>query len=428
MKKVLIISYFSPPCNLTAANRIASWQKYLHESDIYPIIITRNWTGLELTEFQRLENSEISKVLKDRKSEVHYLEYKSNLRDRAFIKGENNRFYKLLSRVFTLINLIFQNLSIKFIPYKNLYFKAEEILKNDNSIETVIISGNPFEQFYFGYLLKKKFPRINWIADYRDDWTTTELVKKRNLINKLIHLLEKRSEKKWLSNVALFTSVSPYYVEKIGRFINKKGEVLFNGFNPDLLNQENKTSKGVFNITYNGSLYETQSIEHFISAVKKVIDRYNEKIEIKILFPGLEYDNYQFKRVVRLLQGYEKYYWTSNRISKDEVIEIQMKSDLLLMIAHENIRGIPSSKIFEYIGLRKPILLCPSDDDILNEIVGSIEFGSIAEDEFSCFSIIEKGINDKLNSTNLLDVDLDKIMCYSNKQQANKLADIINNL
>jgi len=43
MKKILVISYFYPPCNLTASQRTESWAKYLHNSGFYPIIITRKW-------------------------------------------------------------------------------------------------------------------------------------------------------------------------------------------------------------------------------------------------------------------------------------------------------------------------------------------------------------------------------------------------
>ena len=35
MKKILIISYFFPPCNLTASQRVSSWAKYLNKSGYY---------------------------------------------------------------------------------------------------------------------------------------------------------------------------------------------------------------------------------------------------------------------------------------------------------------------------------------------------------------------------------------------------------
>ena len=43
LKKVLVLSYFFPPCNLTASQRSLGWAKYLNKFGFYPIFITRNW-------------------------------------------------------------------------------------------------------------------------------------------------------------------------------------------------------------------------------------------------------------------------------------------------------------------------------------------------------------------------------------------------
>ena len=43
LNKVLIISYFFPPCNLTASNRALFWAKYLKDYGYDPIVITRKW-------------------------------------------------------------------------------------------------------------------------------------------------------------------------------------------------------------------------------------------------------------------------------------------------------------------------------------------------------------------------------------------------
>ena len=43
MKKILIISYFFPPCNLTPSQRTISWARLLHKHGYYPIVITRRW-------------------------------------------------------------------------------------------------------------------------------------------------------------------------------------------------------------------------------------------------------------------------------------------------------------------------------------------------------------------------------------------------
>ena len=100
MQKVLVISYYFSPCNLTGSNRVDNWEKYFPENRIHPIVVTRNWTGEELTEAARLEHSG-NQIRIDKKEnyEVHYLHYKSSLRDKAFIKGQSSKSYSLFSKM-----------------------------------------------------------------------------------------------------------------------------------------------------------------------------------------------------------------------------------------------------------------------------------------------------------------------------------------
>ena len=43
MIRAVVLSYFFPPCNLTASQRAYGWAKYLNRNGYYPIIITRSW-------------------------------------------------------------------------------------------------------------------------------------------------------------------------------------------------------------------------------------------------------------------------------------------------------------------------------------------------------------------------------------------------
>ncbi|MCB0539521.1 MAG: hypothetical protein KDE33_18545, partial [Bacteroidetes bacterium] len=218
MKKVLILSYYFPPCNLTAANRIGGWYKYLPENNFYPIVITRNWTGNELTEESRLMDSgkEI-RVEKKEDSEVHYLPYKASWRDNCFVKGKNNKFFALVSKLLTTLMTVLQNFTIKAIPYNNLYYYIQNFLKENKDVKTLIISGNPFEQFYFGYLLKKEFPDLKWVADYRDDWTTNELYKKNSPLYKVINRYNRHFELKWLKSSSKIITVSNLYASRLAK-------------------------------------------------------------------------------------------------------------------------------------------------------------------------------------------------------------------
>jgi hypothetical protein len=426
MQKVLIISYYFPPCNLTAAQRIGSWEKYLPENGFYPIVVTRNWTGEELNEVQRLKKSgtDIRHIQKDN-SEIFYMPYRATFRDRCFEKGQANRFYRNLSKVLTAVNLIGQNFSIRFIPFNNLFFQARKILKKNPEIKHLIISGNPFEQFYFGYLLKKEFPSLKMIADYRDDWTTSELFKTDTLLKKILTSFNIVSEKKWGSSFDLITSVSEVYKDRISNFIGVKGSVLLNGF--EFSNVDIKPiypSEKEFTINFTGSLYDSQPIEDFLITLKDVITENNQNIKILILFPGLNDNQSQSERIIKNMIGFESNYKITNRLPRQEVIEWQLKSDLMLMLSHKNIKGIPSSKLYEYIGLKKPVLLYPNDEDIIAKTLIDTNLGIIVNTNEEIKRNLNKMILQKVNNTKI-EISHFNTDSYSRQYQAKKLSNLL---
>ncbi len=415
MKKVLIISYFFPPCNLTASNRIAGWEKHLPEFGIYPIIVTRNWTGSELTSEQRLTDSGSElRIEKKDHSEIHFLPYRASLRDRFFRKSGNNSVYRLLSKFLTLIGVFLQPLCMRAIPYNNLYFHAKSILKSDSEVSTLLISGNPFEQFYFGYKLKKTFPRIKWIADYRDDWTTSDVVKVP------FRSFHRYFEKKWVATASCITTISPYYQSKISNLVMVPGHTIYNGFN-QLIENSHKTSKDSLVITYNGTLYETQKIEIFLEGLKLFIDA-NPHKKITFNMPGILFDQKQANRVLKCMEGYESHLFMTDRITKEEVIEIQKNSDLLLMVSHANVKGVTSSKIFEYISLQKPFIVCPNDHDVLEEIATKSGLGKVFDNKDEVAQYLNKSkVNDGIAP------DIEKMNQFGVMRQVESLGELINN-
>lgn len=425
MKKALIISYFFSPCNLTAAQRIMGWAKYLKEYGYEPVVITRNWDN-HINQPEDVLLSSGSEVIHEKNDnyEVYYLPYKASRRDRIYTKHEGSPLQKL-SRIYTFYNLIAENFSVKSIPHYNMYSFARTYLQENKDIDTVIISGNPFNQFHFGYLLEKEF-NVKWIADYRDDWNTTELEAQKTRLNSIIGKLQTKSEKKWVKSASMITSVSSYYVEKISDFVKRPGHVVLNGF--ELGNaQKNRTSDDSFVITYNGSLYASQPIEPLLEVIGQLIrDGYNE---IKLRFPGLAFDPQQASRVEKATKEYSNHVSITNRIPKEEVIKIQQESDLLVMIAHSGIKGVPSSKLYEYLGLRKEILLYPNDHNIIEETLLDTELGIICDNKNEIYKKLKTKIDLKRKGEQPIEFgNFEKIKSYSRQEQTKELARLIDKL
>jgi glycosyltransferase involved in cell wall biosynthesis len=390
LKKVLILSYFFPPCNLTASQRSLGWAKYLNKFGYYPIIITRNWDyPINVPEDIHYDSGkEIIHEQFDTHA-VYYLPYRGNLRDRLYTKYGNSRF-KYLRKTLSFIELLGLHYFTSLIPYSNIYHFADQYLTNHPDIKSMVVTGNPFEIFRFGYLLHKKH-KLNWIADYRDDWNTSTVNYSRGPLNGLLKKMEIRSEKKYIASSYCITSISDVYVNKIADFNGVDGAVLLNGFFPeDFINYQNLPFYDEFTVVYNGMLYQSQMIEVFLDAFKRLVDEFPEhRNRIKLRFPGILFLKSVAERVKKHMDGYEDLLIMTPRIPRNEVLEIQAKAHLLLMVSHKDSKGIPSSKIYEYLGLGKPVIICPGDEDILDATFKPYNLGCIANNTDDAFEVLK---------------------------------------
>ena len=250
MKKILILSYYYPPANFVGAERIASFARHLHKFGVYPIIVTRNWNENQTNTYEEIKDNSF----KHRIFETHeefYLPYNRSWRDKLF--GKTCFFCISLRRILTFLELVASSVWIPALPYANLYTQARKLLKEQKDIQALIISGSPFESFHFGYELKKEFPHIHWIPDYRDELTTFQGYKGADFISKCKFILDQFNEKKWTSNSTTFISVSNNWVKNIGKFIHKEGFQIMNGFESDLhlIAKDNYINDKEFVILYN---------------------------------------------------------------------------------------------------------------------------------------------------------------------------------
>jgi hypothetical protein len=122
------------------------------------------------------------------------------------------------------------------------------------------------------------------------------------------------------------------------------------------------------------------------------------------------------------LEVCESHLVMTNRISKKEVIEIQQNSDLLLMVSHSNIKGVTSSKIFEYISLQKPIMLCPNDHDVLEEITIQSGLGVLLDSHQKVAVFLNKTTQKYSTQPNL-----EKLSKFGENRQVEKLGKIMIN-
>ena len=255
---------------------------------------------------------------------------------------------------------------------------------------------------------------------------------KEGRLTRYLMVLRQEKKKKWLSSASFFTSVSPYYVKKIGRFLDKEanGHVLYNGFfAEELKNYANYDHFEDFTITYNGTLYPSQHVELVLTAIQRIIKEYANKVKIRLLFPGLAAISSQAKRVKEFMNGFEDNLKIFERIPKKEVMIMQKRSHLLLMVAHGGVKGVTSSKIFEYIGLGKKVLVCPTDNDVIEEILTETKLGICVKTEEEAYENIKMLVNQFLSSTTFEDLkETDQLSKFSRESQTAIMAKLLDAL
>lgn len=387
MKKVLIISYFYPPANFVGGERTASWAKYLHESGYYPIIITRQWNDEQTDITNKVKNNKLE-IEYNATHEVHRLPFKLSLRDRC----TKYKSLKPLQKTLTLMELVFSNFFIGALPYSNFYSYSKNLLAKQNDITILLASGRPFQLFFIGHILKKRFPHIHWIPDYRDEWTTHEKFPKSTLLNKFFHYLESKSEKSWTKNSSAFVTVSEHLSDNISKLIQKKAIISSNGFNGQQIlpekaktNQKNETIV----LSYFGTVYPYQPMKRLIECIIKLIEKHKNHYQILVQFCGVETIPEERNKMIAACAKYPENFEFYDRLSKVQLKIFYEKTDFLLLTNYDKINNWIVAKTFDYAMSGKPIIHFPSDNGAMNEFIKRTNTGFIFNREEELYSFLD---------------------------------------
>jgi glycosyltransferase involved in cell wall biosynthesis len=416
MTKILLISYFYPPANFVGGDRTASWAKYLHESGYYPIVITRQWNDGQTDLVDKLENNHLE-VEYNETYEVHHLPYKRSLRDRC----STYKWLKPLQKALTLYELIASNFFIRALPYANFYAYSKNLLKEDPTITIVIASGRPFQSFFIGYKLKKDFPAIHWIPDYRDEWTSFQHRQSMSFVHKVLHPIDQIAEKRWVSNSTFFIAVSDAWASSISKLVNKKGIVVHNGFIPSEPLKPSDEKDNLLVLAFVGTLYPNQRVELVLEAIVSM-----QTTKIKVCFYGMDISQNQQKRFKSFDSICIEYY---PRLPKRNLLDTLSNVDVFFLSGFDGIKGWYPVKLFDYFNWGRPILLCPSDNDVMEQFIKETGSGFIANTVEECQVILYRLINVKERNESLhLKRNIEAGNKYSRRNQTAILAKHLSSL
>ncbi len=424
MKKVLLLSHYYHPCTLTPAQRITYWAENFHKLGYYPVVVTRIWNSEIRTHHDtKCALGKDVKIEKFPTHEVHYLPFRPGLLDWAYLNfGENwLRPLFLFSRI---LDVILVRFTIRFTSFAN-YLPYLKNLINAHSFNGFIISGEPFYLFKLGFSINRDLG-MSWIADYRDDWSTNELQmeKSGSGMRRWVAKVESSYEKKWVGTADSIISVSGRYTQRISDFVKRPGITIQNGFEETLLDLTEADLYDEFTVIYSGVLYPSQDIR----LILQILERSNDiGRPFKLVFLGAGFDIKEKKRIEGIVPAYlRKWVEVTDRFPRKKAIEMLQKAHVLLGIAYGNMKGIPSSKLYEYLAIGKPVFLCPTDSDVMEEILSESGLGFFAKNKNQGLSImgeLQDLYENEANLSQLKELSREVVSKYSRFHQLKNLAD-----
>lgn len=431
MKKVLIISYYWPPSGGGGVQRWLKMSAYLKSNGWEPIIYTPENPAFDVKDPSLLKDvpQDIT-VLKTKIFEpIEVFQKAFKLMGKPAPKQKDllsDRNASLFQRASTYVrgNYFIPDPRVTWVRPSFQFLK--KYLK-ENKIDAVISTGPPHSMHLIAQKIKKAFPEIKWVVDFRDPWSEWDLL---DMLKTKTRAREyhRRLERAVLEQADLTISISPYHVDRLIHLGAKRCELVNNGYDTRDFANATKKETDQFIIRHLGSIDDLRDPRPMMHALKKIISE--NKIEIhniRVEFIGPV--NNAFSEFVEQDEALSQITSFHPAVPHSEVVGLYTSCTLLLLIlAHTEIAaGNMPGKMYEYMASGTPILGIGPEDGDAAELIHKTQSGQIIDRAHSAQmgELIVTHYNDWKNGKMII---TEKAPDYSREALTKKFCQLLNGL
>ncbi len=359
-KKVLIITYYWPPLGGSGVQRWLKFVKYLPQFGCQPFVFTPKNPAYELRD---------ESLLKDIPPEAEVIRFpiwepyeaagrlmgvlggSGQVANRkGFVPANQRPMEKVVSWVRG--NVLIPDTRVFWVRPSVRFLT--DYLKRHN-IKTIVTTGPPHSMHLIGLGLKKKYPDLRWVADFRDPWSKWGFLESV-MTGKIAMNIHRRLEAKVLKTADAVVTVTPSWVRQFQDLSNRPVHLITNGYDDDDFQglEIKKTEK--FVIRHAGFLSDRCNIQPFMSAMEELLQE-NEIFRELFRLDFLGEAHQKIKQKVRPFENLSARTTFTPPTLHEKMPAIYCTSSLLLLVlagykVAENLPG----KIFEYMAAGLPIL------------------------------------------------------------------------
>jgi hypothetical protein len=231
----------------------------------------------------------------------------------------------------------------------NSYRKGSNLIQNEK-VDLIFSSFRPYADHFIAFLLKKRYPGISWIADFRDPHV--DPMYKNTFANGFQHWCNK----KILSKADLVTAVSDGIVSLFKRY-NNNVYTLTNGFGRKKQDKTESEQFQKFTIAYTGSMFANErKPDRMLETISNLLaDGTLDSSKLEVIYAG---PHSAYWQDIIGQYGLNSVFKDHGNISMHAAEKIQQNShiNLLLTSSHKDVSGIFTGKLFEYLAAQRPIV------------------------------------------------------------------------
>jgi glycosyltransferase involved in cell wall biosynthesis len=263
-----------------------------------------------------------------------------------------NKKPRLLKRV--LDNILLPDPQVTWFPV--LSRAAPRIIRERN-IDLVLITVPTFSNLLLVKKLRRQFPNLPIVADFRDEWITTsfELVSFSFSDSPRAQQLARRIEAETISNSTAIVAVTDAARRKIhSRYPNEpdeKFQLVPNGFDATKMTRSAPAAQrndGKILLTHVGSIYPSTAPSSFVDAIKLLPPEARSRLKLR--FIG-HIEEPRFKEALLGLGDMVELY---GYLPQREALAAMNETDYVLLLNHDPLNV--GNKFYDYVGGGKPIL------------------------------------------------------------------------
>lgn len=354
MKKVLIITYYWPPSGGAGVQRWLKFSKYLPKYGWQPIIYTPENPDFTLQDNSLAKDIPKEAIVLKQKIWEPYGFYKALVGQKG--KSANAGFFAGDKRSWK------QRLSIFirgqfFIPDPRVFWVKPSIkylskYLIENPVDAIVSTGPPHSMHLIALGLKKKFPEIKWILDFRDPWTDIDFYKDLHL-SKWADKKHHKLESEVVKSADKIVTVSKSWAEELTKNHNRKVEVITNGFDVDDFKElKFKNNSNDFTIVHLGSMNKDRNPDVFWKVIAE-LNKIGTFVKVQLIG---QIDETVKQSIVRF--NLEKNILHIPYLKHKEALQYAKNANILLLSVNNtpNLMGVIPGKLFEYLALNKVIL------------------------------------------------------------------------